>query len=515
MEKDFNPSIGKDVIESLTFGMYEDSRTIFREYIQNAADQIDKAVKEGLIDKEECEIHITIDPEARRIIIEDNATGIAQSKVAPILQNIATSTKERGVDKGFRGIGRLGGLAYCGLLIFETSFKGENSKSILTWNATLLREIINNRNQKDEAVSVIKKITSFETKTEKTSEHYFKVILEGVTVDMLLDIDGIRDYLQMVAPLPFPAKFIFKNEILKELIKEGIQLDEYKIYLDKEQLFKGYSTYIYEGDHLKKRKIDEIIDIIFFKELDDNNKLLYWGWYGVSMLNRQLKSVNKARGFRLRNSNIQIGNEYTLIKLHREGRFNSYFFGEVYGISSALIPNSRRDYFIENGACIDFEKRLKEYFHIHIYKLCHTASEINSSLKKIEDLKIFEQEFKQKQQEGFIDKSEHLEYREKFESKKDEAVKAQKKLEKIGEGAGDADSGPVRKILKKVAPAKNANNIEAIQIPAKRKVKLRVNSIRGLSKDEKALIGKVFLVIREVLDPNMAENLIQKIEDEI
>ena len=39
------PTIGKDVIESLTFSMYEDSRFIFREYIQNSADQIDKAVK--------------------------------------------------------------------------------------------------------------------------------------------------------------------------------------------------------------------------------------------------------------------------------------------------------------------------------------------------------------------------------------------------------------------------------------------------------------------------------------
>ena len=36
--------IGKDVIESLTLGMYEDCRFIFREYIQNAADQDRKSV---------------------------------------------------------------------------------------------------------------------------------------------------------------------------------------------------------------------------------------------------------------------------------------------------------------------------------------------------------------------------------------------------------------------------------------------------------------------------------------
>ena len=47
MAKQSVPVIGKDVIESLTIGMYEDSRFIFREYIQNAADQIDKAIAEG------------------------------------------------------------------------------------------------------------------------------------------------------------------------------------------------------------------------------------------------------------------------------------------------------------------------------------------------------------------------------------------------------------------------------------------------------------------------------------
>ena len=36
------PQIGKDVIESLTLGMYEDCRFIYREYIQNSADAIER-----------------------------------------------------------------------------------------------------------------------------------------------------------------------------------------------------------------------------------------------------------------------------------------------------------------------------------------------------------------------------------------------------------------------------------------------------------------------------------------
>ena len=86
--------IGKDVIESLTLGMYEDCRFIYREYVQNAADQVDKAVADGLMNKGEEHIQIEIDPEGRSIIIEDNATGIPVADVVPILRNIAHSTKQ-------------------------------------------------------------------------------------------------------------------------------------------------------------------------------------------------------------------------------------------------------------------------------------------------------------------------------------------------------------------------------------------------------------------------------------
>ena len=97
------PQIGKDVIESLTLGMYEDCRFIYREYIQNAADAIDKAVSEGLMEKSHNQIMVSIDAE-RRIVIEDNGTGISRKNVANILLNIAHSTKQRGIDKGFRSL---------------------------------------------------------------------------------------------------------------------------------------------------------------------------------------------------------------------------------------------------------------------------------------------------------------------------------------------------------------------------------------------------------------------------
>lgn len=71
-----------------------------------------------------------IDKDKRTISIHDNATGISKDKVMTILRNIAHSTKKRGEDKGFRGIGRLGGLGYCSKLILKLHFM-ENRSSLL------------------------------------------------------------------------------------------------------------------------------------------------------------------------------------------------------------------------------------------------------------------------------------------------------------------------------------------------------------------------------------------------
>jgi len=517
MDNSFTPVFGKDVIESLTIGMYEDSRFIFREYIQNSADQIDKAIREGLLSKGEGEIHINLDVKKRQIIFEDNATGIESIRVRPVLQNIAQSTKQRGVDKGFRGIGRLGGLAYCKKLVFETSFKGENIKSILTWDAALLKDIINNRQVKEDAISVIQRVTSLSTIEEEVDKHYFKVILEEVSNDTLLNKREIEKYLSIVAPLPFPARFIYKSKIDEDLKKNNFLLDEYKIYLNSEQLAKGYSTYIYKGDEINRKKEDEIIDIEFFNAFADDGQLLYWGWHSISEKNQSLNQINYSRGFRLRKANIQVGDESTLLKLHRDRRFQFYFFGEVHAVHSDLIPNSRRDYFTENKVYFEFENKLKSFFHTTIHKLCYSASEINSSLKKIEELRNFEEEYKRKQTNGFTDKKEHQEFNENFERKKEEAIKAQRRIEKFEKDTSDSSLIAVNKILNRVVKSSPLTSVNLINVPEDNNyiAKFRTDNLSKLPKDHRKLVGRIYSIIRDVLDNNTAENLIQRIEEEL
>ena len=102
-----NIIIGKHTLESLTTGMYADPYVVFREYIQNAADAIDNAVRQSLLTSDSAKIVIHLSPAEKSIIISDNGTGIHADEAEQTLISIGNSKKTSEFDRGFRGIGRL------------------------------------------------------------------------------------------------------------------------------------------------------------------------------------------------------------------------------------------------------------------------------------------------------------------------------------------------------------------------------------------------------------------------
>ncbi len=519
--------IGKTVIETLTQGMYEDARFIFREYIQNSADQIDKAIEMGLLkNRKEGKININIDTTNCEIIFEDNATGIRANDVYYVLGNIALSNKDRVKDKGFRGIGRLGGLGYCCKLQFETSYKGEPSKTIMIWDAKALQQKLFDKNNKHDASAIVESVIELKNEKEDIEKHYFKVHLIDVNNEYLLNKDNIREYLSMVAPVPYQTQFIFKSMIYKKSDELKNNIDEYSIYLNTDQIFKPYATHIYESENKQKKCIDEIFDIKFFEINDDSNDLVAWGWYGLSRFEKQIPSnPNFYRGIRLRKGNIQIGNEQTLVnkKLHREDRGNHYFLGEIFCTHSELIPNSRRDYFNENEILKYFEKRLRELFHGTLYHLYHKANDLKNAYKKINKLGEIQDEFREKTVKGFVE-GEKEDLKQKIETAKSEAENAQKTIQKISndiEKGSDEKNKALKVILKKIEETHVVSNrcqndsgvVNVSNDDEVDKIKYRTDNLSTLTKQERKFLSKIFSIIKKTLVPQQAEELIQKIEE--
>lgn len=514
------PQIGKDVIESLTLGMYEDSRFVYREYIQNAADAVDKARDCGLLAEDEDAIHVVIDKARRLIEVIDNATGVPQADIASVLLNIAHSTKKRGEDKGFRGIGRLGGLGYCKRLRFETSAPGEDVCTVMTWDAELLKNIINDRESHEEAVEVLARVTSTATQAEAADKHYFRVVMEGVTNDTLLNRECVTDYLAMVAPVDISSSFLFRSKINDFRREHGIDVDTYNIYVNSDQIYKPYTNVIYDDNNGGKKKIDDITDVGFLLNTDANGDIVYWGWYTISSLKGQMKSSkNIARGIRLRKENIQIGDEARCQRFFTntsDGRFTFYYFGEIHALGKGLIPNSRRDYFGENGECAAFETLLKRDFQ-KLRDLCYDMSKIRSNKSTIDKFNELRAKIGEKDKTGYTSTEERETLQKSYVEIRKKADIAQRKLDKTVKEM-EENGSPLQAVVKNVKATKTTLPQPKEKPATEPKVTYRTDQPRysTFGKKEKRLIGRIYTVIAKALpDERMSEALISKIEEEI
>ena len=393
---------GKFLLENLTTGMYQDSKVTYREYIQNACDQIDKAIKQDITSKEEAEITVTIQERERYICIEDNATGVSVEKFESDLGDIANSNKLLGEDKGFRGIGRLCGLAYCRELRFTTSAMGENKASIMICDAKRMREMLSDtvKYTNDEIWDTI---TKFDTKDDTEDSHYFRVEMIDVNNENteLLDAKKIRDYLSFVAPVPYKNTFFLRKKIYDYVKEQNLRLDEYDIRVNGASIFKEYTSIIKEpGANNSLKPCDNIFDIEFHNFYDAEKRLIAWMWFGISTFEAQIKDVNPMRGIRLRSSNIQIGEDDRLRSLFKENRAIYYYVGEVHAVDKGLIPNSQRNYFNENESRVIFEDALRVYFYDELHKIYNKANDVKNAHKKLTTYIEKSKEFEEKKKNG-------------------------------------------------------------------------------------------------------------------
>ena len=517
--------IGKNILESLTTGMYSDSKIIYRECIQNACDQIDIAVKENIVSKDDAEINIWLDPSARCISIEDNATGVKADMFQSQLGNIAASDKKVGVNKGFRGIGRLCGLAYCKSLKFVTSYKGEKIQSVMEIDALKMRQMLDN-DVKYTVDDILNAIVTFKTEEEKEEAHYFRVLLKDINDSNtdLLSQDKVTAYLSFVAPVPYASKFTLRANILEHAKKINYELEEYKVKINAHPIYKNYSYVLYEGSEANKKVYDRINKLAFKEIYDSNNHLLAWLWYGLSRFEKSIPpQLNPMRGFRVRQHNIQIGDNDAVAGLFKEPRGNGYFVGEIFVVSKNLIPNSQRNYFNENQTRIAFENGLKIFFYNELHNLYYTANKIKNSFEK--EIKYIEAvgKYEDQKQKGFVDNNQEAKLKaavEEAEAKKDEAKKF---LDRIKETQEDTPLSDVKRFIfktyqEKIAEQKkNKNNDSKNKQTSndekknKQKQVYFTDSLSKLNKNERKLVSKILGIVDRIVD----EETTKKIQEEV
>ena len=338
-------TFGKYVLDSLSVGMYSHPLMAIREYIQNSADAIDYLP--GLPDS--ASIDVVIDGRKRSLSIRDNGAGIPCDKARGTLLNVGCSEKDPTLNRGFRGIGRLGGLGYCDELRFITKSQGEDMVSVCTWDCKKLRQLIADPSRSIDAQYLIKDISIFEQRKYSGSlnDHFFTVEMNVVHdgTNQLLNVPASRSFLSQVAPVPFHPNFSLGKLIDNELVTHAKSYRTYRIFVNGEQIYKPYRDVV----GLSKGSIESVKKVSFV-ELKGESGILGFGWLGDLSLQGTVSASTDMDSLRLRYGNILVGNKDTLSGFFRERRFNNYLIGEIHICGSGLIPNSRRDDFEDSGA---------------------------------------------------------------------------------------------------------------------------------------------------------------------
>ena len=148
----YEPVAGKFLLEILTRGMYSNPMHIYREYIQNASDSIDCAISTGIIKQNEAEIHINFSTKDRSVSIRDNGIGVNNRLFRKTLLDVGASFKEGINERGFRGIGRLGGLAYADQVQFISSARGDSIRTTMTCDCVRLQQLLQKANTETSSI---------------------------------------------------------------------------------------------------------------------------------------------------------------------------------------------------------------------------------------------------------------------------------------------------------------------------------------------------------------------------
>ena len=357
-----SPFFGGFVLETLTIGLYTEARSAIREYLQNGLDAVMQATDTGLIGSADARIDVSLEQDA--LVIRDNGIGLAKDRAVPTLTSIGASLKDYRDQAGFRGIGRLAGIAFCRRLVFTTKAKGETVLTSVTFDAEQLRKDMSPASGGRLSLERLlnKNVKATQPPAESPGAHFFEVRLEGLVnaPDESTDVDQMVDFISQVAPVAYANDFPYKSQIegsaaQRPFTRRSSQptqrsaLEEVRIWVNGSgrsiPVRKSYGKLFTVG-----RDDIALNDILIY----DPPSRKWWGWIGLKREpGAYREETTKAIRIRLRNIQIDglqiMGDMFSSVKgATSYARFNDWYVGEIFVDPTFVIPNSRRDSFEED-----------------------------------------------------------------------------------------------------------------------------------------------------------------------
>ena len=381
LKKTSSQIVGSDLLRLLTHGLNTDPLSIYREYIQNSVDSIVSLKNNQRTGK----IEIFLTPSELSLSIRDNGAGLSYQQAVQQLIPIGKSKKQRGVDRGFRGIGRLSGLAFGESVSFLTRQHENFPVTRVRWDGTKLRSLNSHIKSIEEAVDECVSVDVLED--NEYPARFFQVDVEGIArfaAGTLLNQKLVRDYVGETCPVPFSQNFKYIGNV-STLFNKTESPKTFNIFINDEPspVFRPF------GEKLKisKSTIDSFAEFerVEIPSLEGTSNAAV-GWVAHTSYLGALPKKLGIRGVHARDGNIQIGDETLFDHLFTENRFNRWCVAEIHILDPRIVPNGRRDNFEPGPHTRNLENHLRVLVR-NIEKRCRSASTFRHKIRRIAKLK--------------------------------------------------------------------------------------------------------------------------------
>ena len=368
-----DPIVGGDLLRLITAGMYDTPLVLYREYLQNAADAV-ASHGSGTV-------HILIDRIRSQVVVRDDGTGLTPREAARRLIDVGRSSKDRTLDRGFRGIGRLSALAFADQVQFTTRTCAAEPVTEVTWSGRTLRgpDLAH-----VDATTAIERCTTLRQLLHGDwPERFFQVTVDRIhrhAASTLLNEDAVKSYIGEVCPVPMANAFPLASHV-----REFLATHTDYFVLD---------VRVNDDDSRVKRPFGETIPLTdkygaAFERLEtriiptiDGDKPAAVVWLAHTPYAGSIPRGVGVRGLRARMGNIQIGSDRIFEHLFLEPRFNGWCVGEVHILDKRIVPNGRRDYFEPSPHQRNLEHHVGAIAH-EISSQCRQASSQRNKLRQI------------------------------------------------------------------------------------------------------------------------------------
>jgi molecular chaperone HtpG len=406
----------------LSQDLYPRKLEIVREYIQNASDAIDAFAAVSGIIKDDSEPVIKISVQGRSLLIFDNGIGMDGEEVSK-LRRIAYSEKRAGQEAGYKGIGRLAGIAVADKLKISSTSYGDPGLHHFEFRAKEMRQEISEnkkRNVNETASVVINRHTDLWATPIDRKDHYTIVEVRAISESCpeLLDGKILKEYIGDIGPVDFSPEFKWGARLSQRLRQDVPDYSPKTVYLsmpngERVKVFKPYVDSMVVAE-------PEYIEVLDPSNPNNTLALCWFATKGQQVLDRirpagkifsvegdDSRDKKRFAGLVYKLFGFSIGDRSLPVRTLWGQSFPRalWFTGEIHIIDKEIVPTTDRSDFVETDA----RKGLYTAAERISVKLNKLAQEISNNRKAYEDGERFKQKletWRERLRSGKIEKSE-------------------------------------------------------------------------------------------------------------